>query len=184
MNHGVVPVGAAAAPTSDQVVIAKDSCTACHRAGFTYHSAALGKDVSLTTPHGGNDIGYPVTNGQWTWAGWSEDKWKQHKLPKTASAYDSKGQFHILHVSNGTSLERVQCSDCHTAGFEPANVRKGVSESCAICHNPNPDQVATAGGRAASTTQCTSCHQQHIEGKDALALVRARQVNAAKTAAN
>jgi hypothetical protein len=184
MNHGLTPTGKSGETSTDQVVIAKDSCTACHRANFTYRSAALGKDVTLTAPHGGNDIGYPVTDGRWTWAGWSEEKWKQHELPKTASAYDAKGQFHILHVSNGMPHERVACSDCHTVGFDAANLTKGVRESCVVCHNPNPEQVAGAGGRAAAGTQCTSCHQQHIQGKDPLALVRARQLNAARTAAN
>jgi hypothetical protein len=180
MNHGAVPVGHSGAVSTDQVVVAKDSCTSCHRENFTYHSIALGKDIALTTPHGGNAIGYPVTGGQWTWAGWSEDKWKQHKLPKNASDYDSKGQFHILHVSNGKPHERVACSDCHTAGFDPAKVRVGVQESCAACHNPNPDAAIASTGRLAAGTQCTSCHQQHIQGKDPLALVRARQVNAAR----
>lgn len=182
-NHGPLPTGHPSVEGRDQVVVAGDSCTTCHRANYVYHSTAQNKDFPLNTPHGGNSIGYPVANGQWTWAGWSEEKWKQNKLPKTASAYDAKGQFHILHVSIGTSVERVQCSDCHTAGFDPANVRKGVAESCANCHDPNPDQRAqVSGGRLSAGTQCTSCHQQHIEGKDPLALLRARQVNAAKKA--
>jgi pSer/pThr/pTyr-binding forkhead associated (FHA) protein len=185
LNHGALPGmqrvdDRGVIRESDQVVLAKDSCTACHRTNYVYHSAALGKDITLDTPHGGSEIGYPVSNGQWTWAGWSEEKWKQHELPKTASAYDTKGQFHILHVSTGSPQERVQCSDCHTAGFEPANITKGVHESCARCHGAAPDPLASnvsdGSKPAAAGTECTSCHQQHIAGKDPVALVRARQL--------
>ena len=162
------------------MIVGKNSCTTCHRANYVYRSAALGKNITLNAPHGGNDIGYPVSNGQWTWAGWSEEKWRQHKLPKAASAYDTKGQFHILHVANGRPEEHVRCSDCHTVGFDSANITKGVRESCAVCHNPNPDQLANVSGPHAAGVQCTSCHQQHIEGKDPLALIRAREVNEQK----
>jgi hypothetical protein len=162
------------------VVAGKDSCTICHRAGYTYRSAKTGQLVKLETPHGGNDIGYPVTNGNWTWAGWSEDKWQRYKLPKTAADYDAKGQFHILHVSVGRPQEQVQCSDCHTAGFDPANIKMGVQESCSVCHNLNAEQRANASAPVAAGVQCTSCHMQHTTGKDPLALVRARQVSEQK----
>jgi hypothetical protein len=166
--------------TMNLTVAGKESCTACHRANYTYHSAKTGQPVKLDTPHGGSSVGYPVADGRWTWAGWSEDKWKRFKLPKTAADYDAKGQFHILHVSIGRPGEQVQCSDCHTAGFEPANITKGVKESCVVCHNPNPEQLAGVQGSVAAGVQCTSCHMQHTAGKDPLALVRARQVNAQK----
>lgn len=157
----------------DLVKASKDSCLECHKAGYVYTSHALGKEIALNTPHGGSDIGYPVTGGKWTWAGWSEEKWKKRDLPKTASAFDAKGQFHIIHVDNGGPLERVQCSDCHKKGFDAANLTVGVRESCAACHSANPTEIAKAGG-----AECTSCHEQHLEGKDAFALVRTRQVNA------
>jgi hypothetical protein len=160
-------------------VAGKESCVACHRSGYTYHSAKKGL-VKLDTPHGGSQVGYPVQNGAWTWTGWSEDKWQRFKLPKTAADYDAKGQFHILHVSIGKPEEQVQCTDCHTAGFDPANIKKGVMESCAVCHNPNPEQLASTSTPVAAGVQCTSCHMQHTTGKDPLALMRARQVNAQK----
>ncbi|MFN7985219.1 MAG: cytochrome c3 family protein [Vicinamibacterales bacterium] len=128
------------------------------------------------SPHGGADIGYPAGDGKWTWAGWPEDKWKKRSLPKTAAAFDIKNQFHIIHVDNGKPQERVRCSDCHTQGFDAANISKGVRESCATCHGAT-QTVASAGARS----QCTSCHQQHTEGKDAFALVRAREVNASQS---
>ena len=162
------------------VVAGKESCTVCHRTGYVYHNGKTGAPIKLDTPHGGKDVGYPVTSGKWTWAGWPEDRWKGHKLPKTAADYDAKGQFHIIHVSNGSPLEQVQCSDCHTMGFDPANITKGVQESCVICHNPNPEQLANVSAPVAAGVQCTSCHQQHTAGKDPLALIRARQVNAQK----
>jgi hypothetical protein len=156
LAHGALPGGHLNVMEASQVVTGKDSCTACHRANYVYHSIALGKNIPLNTPHGGSDIGYPVSNGKWTWAGWSEEKWKQHNLPKTASAFDSKGQFHILHVSNGKPQERVRCSDCHTAGFDSANLTKGLRESCATCHNPNPEQLANVTGPVATGVQCST----------------------------
>ncbi len=161
-----------------RLAAAETSCDTCHRQGYVFKSVAQGKDIALQTPHGGANIGYPVTNGQWTWAGWPEEKWKKRGLPKTAAAFDIKGQFHVIHVDNGKPLEQVQCSDCHTKGFEPANITKGVRESCASCHG---DTVAQAGASPSRGAQCTSCHQQHTEGKDPYALVRAREVNAART---
>lgn len=152
------------------------SCVACHREGYAYKSSTERKDILLRSPHGGADIGYPVADGKWTWAGWPEDKWKKRSLPKTAAAFDIKNQFHIIHVDNGKPQERVRCSDCHTQGFDAANISKGVRESCATCHGAT-QTVASAGARS----QCTSCHQQHTEGKDAFALVRAREVNASQS---
>lgn len=159
---------------------AKDSCMTCHRAGYSYTNAKLGKLAVLDVPHGGSQIGYPVADGTWTWKGWSEEKWKARELPKTASAYDAKGQFHILHVANGGPDQRVECSDCHTKGFDGASLRQGVRESCAACHNPNPTQTA-AGTPMASVTQCTSCHSQHGSARDSLAIRRSRQLQAGKS---
>ncbi len=163
----------------DMVVYAHNSCTTCHRAGYVYRDLETGKDTTLATPHGGETIGYPVANGQWSWGGWPKERWDANKIPDS-SALGKKEQFHILHVAAGTPSERVQCSDCHTGGFDAANITKGVRESCAVCHNPNPDQNAIATTRIATGTQCTSCHQQHVEGKDPFAVVRTRQVNASR----
>jgi hypothetical protein len=162
------------------VADAKSSCVACHREGYVYDSHATGKEITLKTPHGGDDIGYPVTNGQWTWAGWSEDRWQRRKLPKTAAAYDTKGQFHILHVSNGDAYQRVECSDCHTQGFDPSTITRGVRESCAACHNANPQPAVAGAGQMGAGAQCTSCHQQHTTGKDSFALMRSRQIQSGK----
>lgn len=158
------------------LVGAKNSCVECHRAGYVYESPATGREIVLNTPHGGDNVGYPVTSGQWTWAGWSADKWQKRELPKGPADFDSKSQFHLIHVMNGDPQERVQCSDCHTAGFEPSKLMVGVRESCAGCHNPTPAQ----GGLQGVAVECTSCHQQHIEGKDALALMQTRLRNAGR----
>jgi hypothetical protein len=164
----------------NMMLTAKDSCVACHRADYVYKSHKDVREIRLATPHGGDSIGYPVTNGNWTWAGWSEDKWKGRKLPKTAAAFDAKGQFHVIHVANGDAFERVECSDCHTQGFDTALITKGVKESCVACHNANPQQGAAASGQMVAGAQCTSCHQQHTTGKDTFALVRSRQIQTGK----
>lgn len=159
------------------LVEAKNSCVECHREGYVYTSHATGERIALATPHGGAEIGYPLTGGKWSWAGWSPDKWQKRQLPKTPNDFDAKSQFHLIHVMNGAPQERVQCSDCHTQGFDGATLKQGVAESCATCHNPQP----ATGGAATGIVQCTSCHQQHIEGKDPLALMQTRMLNAGRT---
>ena len=156
---------------------AKSSCVECHREGYVYTTHATGEQIALAAPHGGADIGYPVASGQWSWAGWSGDKWQQRELPKTPRDFDAKSQFHLIHVMNGEPQERVQCSDCHTAGFDGPQLMVGVRESCAGCHNPQP----TAGGTQSAVAECTSCHQQHVEGKTAVALMQTRLRNTSRS---
>jgi hypothetical protein len=161
---------------SFSLTASKASCVECHRDGYVYTNRTTGETISLTTPHGGEDIGYPVTNGKWAWAGWSPEKWSKRELPKGPTDFDSKQQFHLIHVMNGDPLERVQCSDCHTAGFDAAKLMVGVRESCVGCHSP---AAADAGPEAATAglVECTSCHQQHTEGGTALARAQTQRRN-------
>jgi len=157
---------------------AETSCSSCHREGYVFKSEPLGKTIALASPHGGATVGYPVAGGQWTWAGWSEERWQKRHLPKTASAFDVKNQFHVIHVNNGKPQERVQCSDCHVSGFDPAKIATGVKDTCVKCHGaPTTEQASGSNVRA----QCTSCHQQHTEGKDAFALVRTRELSSGRS---
>lgn len=156
---------------------AKDTCVACHRENYTYKSLTTGQVTVLHTPHGGDAVGYPVKNGQWEWAGWSGDKWAKRNLPGKPAEYKAKEQFHLVHVANGDSYARVQCSDCHTVGFSGPALLQGVKESCARCHS------ATDATNVAQVTksECTSCHQQHTSGKDPVALQRTRDLATNRT---
>lgn len=159
---------------------AVDSCAACHKAGHAYWSATLGKTVTLDVPHGGSAIGYPVTDGKWAWAGWNEDRWKSRGLPKTSAEFDAKSQFHIVHVANGDRDQRVQCSDCHTKGFDASSILVGVRESCSACHSQTSGQVP-AGTPVAASAQCMTCHGQHGGTKESLAFRKARQIHLNKS---
>lgn len=154
---------------------AVESCASCHKAGHAYWSSTLNKTVTMDVPHGGSSIGYPVTDGKWAWTVWSEDRWKSRELPKTAAAFDAKGQFHIIHVANGGPDQRVACSDCHTKGFDAASIKVGVREACSACHSDNAGKAA-AGTPVAATAQCMTCHGQHGGTKDSLAFRKARQI--------
>lgn len=159
---------------------AGDSCAACHKAGHSYWSSTLKKTLTLDVPHGGSTIGYPVTGGKWSWAGWSEERWASRTLPRKAADFDAKGQFHIIHVANGGPDQRVDCSDCHTKGFDTATIREGVAESCNTCHTMSSGNTA-AGTPKVATAQCMSCHGQHGGEKDSLGVRQSKQVQFNKT---
>lgn len=159
---------------------AADSCAACHSAGHSYWSATLGKSMTLDVPHGGSSIGYPVADGKWTWAGWSEERWASRALPRKAADFDAKGQFHIVHVANGGPDQRVDCSDCHTKGFDATSIRVGVQESCSACHSQMSGHAAAAQP-AVAKAQCVSCHGQHGGEKASLAVRQSRRIQFEKS---
>ncbi len=140
--------------------VANAACANCHRDGV------VSKGIALKTPHGGT-LGYPVNDGKWSWAGLTQANWQRKELPGEVTGYSPKDQFHLVHVS-GQRYGRANCSDCHTAGFEPATVKQGVRESCATCHSVSYQVAEKKEGVAG----CVSCHSQHGEDKELRAALR------------
>ena len=134
-------------------LVANTGCTSCHQDGMVSHGKRL------RTPHGGT-LGYPIENGRWRWAGVTQEEWKRKGLRGSKVMYNLMEQFHLLHVA-GRRQGRSKCSDCHTAGYEGAAVRKGVRESCAKCHEVNYE----VGSAREAGTGCVVCHAQHGEEK-------------------
>jgi thioredoxin reductase (NADPH) len=136
-------------------------CVSCHNNTYKFKGRSLG------SPHGG-DVGYPVVNNRWQWAGLSEAEWTRKQLPDSASKYAPLEQFHVLHVS-GREEGRSRCTDCHSAGL---HTEQGLHQSpratCAGCHSISFDAGATIVG-----PNCTSCHVQHGGEKDLVASLRA-----------
>jgi pSer/pThr/pTyr-binding forkhead associated (FHA) protein len=157
--------------------VANIACTGCHRDGSGFVSPF--NNQPLKTPHGGT-LGYPVTDGRWTWAGISQTEWKRKQLPGIPAQFVLKEQFHLIHLA-GRQQGRSYCTDCHTGGFEGEAVRQGVRESCAACHGVDPaiagaqilnanigfsDRGQRKGNTAAGGPLCVSCHSQHGEEKE------------------
>ncbi|MFN0123885.1 MAG: FHA domain-containing protein [Blastocatellia bacterium] len=142
---------------------ANTACTSCHREGMTSGG------VAMKTPHGGT-LGYPVQGGEWKWAGIRPADWQRRELPGEPGVFSLKDQFHMVHVG-GSRRGRANCSDCHTAGFAPAQIAQGVRESCASCHAVD-FQTADAGALKQGGAGCVSCHAQHGEEKDLRAALR------------
>ncbi|MDX2033729.1 MAG: FHA domain-containing protein [Blastocatellia bacterium] len=165
-------------------LVANAACTVCHRDGSTVISPFT--NVALKTPHGGA-FGYPVTDGQWRWAGISQAEWTRKDLPGATSQFNLKEQFHLIHIG-GRQQGRTNCTDCHTGGFVGDAVRQGVRESCAACHGLDPAQAGAQGANAqlafsdrgrgglgaggAGAPLCVSCHSQHGEEKELRASLR------------
>jgi pSer/pThr/pTyr-binding forkhead associated (FHA) protein len=165
-------------------VVANLACVECHREGSTFIAPTTGKP--LGTPHGGT-FGYPVENGDWKWAGISPSDWSRKKLPGEVSGYSVKEQFHLVHIAGHDQQGRTNCTDCHTAGFEPASILVGVKESCASCHGVSTAQATeqatakkmteggphSAGASAiAGGANCVTCHSQHGEERNLRASIR------------
>ncbi|HZS07207.1 MAG TPA: FHA domain-containing protein [Blastocatellia bacterium] len=140
--------------------VANVACTNCHRDGV------VSNGIKLKTPHGGT-LGYPLTDGQWKWEGIRPVNWQSKGLPGEAASFSLKDQFHLVHVA-GQRFGRSNCSDCHTAGFEPATVKQGVRESCVTCHSVSYQAAEKKEGGAG----CVSCHAQHGEEKELRAALR------------
>ncbi|MGH9768082.1 MAG: FHA domain-containing protein, partial [Blastocatellia bacterium] len=150
-------------------LVANVACTGCHSDGSKFISPVTNQP--LKTPHGGT-VGYPVTDGRWSWGGISQPEWQRKELPGATSQYSLKEQFHLIHVA-GRQKGRNNCSDCHTAGFVGDAVTQGVRESCAACHSVTEAaaaaQTASArsgfaerawnlmGGAKSSGPLCVSC---------------------------
>src|SRR5581483_10631438 len=151
--------------------VANDRCTSCHRDG------AVSNGKILHTPHGGT-LGYPVANGNWTWTGVTQSQWVNKKLSGKASDFSPKDQFHLIHIAgNADQRGQTKCGDCHTAGFDPSNIKTGVQDSCAQCHTVNY-KVSSSNSAVAG---CIGCHAQHGEQKEFKASTRqdvATQTNA------
>ena len=141
-------------------LVASTACITCHRDGSGFVSPATGKP--LTTPHGGT-LGYPVSDGLWTWSGISERQWAARGLIGRAGDFSVKDQFHLVHLA-GKGQGRSNCSDCHTSGVETTKLMQGVRESCSGCYGVQASAVAA--GIDASTPNCVSCHSQHGEERN------------------
>ena len=143
-------------------------CTECHNDANveTFRGRKVG------TPHGGT-LGYPVTNGSWTWRGLSDADWKLKSISiertpdDDAEQWRSK-QFHALHVQRvlaGPGMEanaegQLSCSSCHQT-FNPLD-RETPRKTCGICHNGSIETATRAALVAADKPNCISCHVQHV----------------------
>jgi hypothetical protein len=149
-------------------VFAFSSCATCHNDNNkqTYN----GKTVH--TPHGGS-FGYPVSGGQWIWAGLDEEALRlKPEVVETRQTGDTEKQwrskqFHAIHllrvkVAPGVRDVRdgvLQCSSCHN-GFAPID-RETPRQTCSKCHNGYVDSRTSTIFVAAGQPNCTSCHVQH-----------------------
>ncbi len=145
-------------------MVANTRCASCHQDGVVFEG------TQLRTPHGGT-LGYPISNGEWHWAGLSQAEWRLKGLPRSRLRYSLIEQFHLVHVA-GKRQGRANCSDCHTAGLEGDAVHQGVRESCANCHTLNY-QVA---GTLEAGTGCVACHSQHGIEREARASRRTMEL--------
>ncbi|MCI0337201.1 MAG: FHA domain-containing protein [Acidobacteria bacterium] len=168
--------------------VANVACTGCHRDGSGFISPLTKQP--LKTPHGGT-FGYPVTEGRWTWDGISQAEWARKDLPGSTSQFTPKEQFHLVHTG-GRQQGRLNCTDCHSTGFEGAALRQGVRDACANCHGTRATQAETQASYArrafaeraisllgksrAGGPLCVSCHSQHGEEKDLRASLRRQEI--------
>jgi hypothetical protein len=165
-------------------LVANIACTGCHRDGSGFISPFTKQ--ALKTPHGGT-LGYPVTDGRWTWQGISQAEWTRKGLPGATSQFVLKEQFHLIHIA-GRQQGRTNCTDCHVQGFVGEAVRQGLRDSCAACHGVPADQANMQmlnaslgfsdrpqhqlGATADGGPLCASCHSQHGEEKELRASLR------------
>jgi pSer/pThr/pTyr-binding forkhead associated (FHA) protein len=157
-------------------IVANEACVRCHQNGSGVISPITGK--ALTTPHGGT-LGYPVANGEWTWAGLSEREWSRRELIGRAGDFSVKDQFHLVHLG-GREQGRTYCSECHKAGFDGENLTTGVRESCVNCHSMNAQsqtRAAAIAGSRSGTAACVSCHSQHGDERNSSVGLRKMTVN-------
>ncbi|PYT08236.1 MAG: hypothetical protein DMF60_05250 [Acidobacteria bacterium] len=117
----------------------------------------------LPVAHGGT-VGYPVTNGKWTWKMLDANQLRARALPDTwaGPTWDSNLQFHAIHQL-GRMKDRMSCKDCHTAGARgDASFRNTPKAECAKCH----DLVAGPTGTQRVQANCYTCHRQHGRSED------------------
>lgn len=149
------------------------SCAACHN--NDNHVTYRGHKVY--TPHGGT-VGYPVRNGQWIWAGLSEEELAvlpevTARLSVSDNLKDPRSrQFHYLHIGRavapfgfgGDAAGKVSCSTCHKS-IIPIDTVTPV-KTCAACHQNFETSGSEANGAGIpnggrTSVNCTSCHVQH-----------------------
>lgn len=162
------------------------TCTTCHDDSNkkTYNNRPV------STPHGGT-VGYPASDGRWTWKGLPDEEWAQksaqvQKLVQTVRGALLVGpgsanrdpedlrrsaEFHALHLHRvkavgGLPSNRdgeMSCSSCHKSFGNPLD-RETPRQTCVICHNGD------RGGKfekvlAADRPNCISCHVQHPQAR-------------------
>ncbi|HUK89685.1 MAG TPA: FHA domain-containing protein, partial [Blastocatellia bacterium] len=158
-------------------LIAYNLCSSCHNGVYRIKAAEKAGTI-LPVPHGGS-VGYPVTDGNWTWPGLSAMDWSRRGLPFAASE-TPRNQFHLVHQT-GRMQNRMNCTDCHTAGTPAANqIDNSPRAECAKCHSL---VVSDAGGPVRLSANCGTCHQQHGESEDTTSLI-ARSGQDAYSASN
>jgi thioredoxin reductase (NADPH) len=147
-------------------LVAYNICSSCHNGVYVIK----GKDKAgtiLPVPHGGSTIGYPVTNGQWTWKGLSAQEWNQRAMP-FAAAESIKNQFHLVHQT-GRMQGKMDCGDCHTPSTpDPNKIDNSPREQCAKCHAL---AIGAQTGAVRLAANCGTCHQQHGESEDTTSLI-------------
>jgi len=146
------------------------TCTECHN--DANKNSYNGHRVS--TPHGGT-LGYPVTNGKWTWKGLNDSEWALKQIAVTRLPTDTdetwrSKQFHALHVQRvranglqGNPQGELSCSSCHKS-FNPID-RKTPRTTCGNCHNGRSEPGTNRVLIAKDKPNCTSCHVQHVKDK-------------------
>jgi hypothetical protein len=162
-------------------LITNTACVGCHREASGFVSPLSGQ--ALGAPHRGQgQLGYPVVDGKWQWAGISQAEWNRRQLPGATSQFLPKEQFHLVHLA-GKLQGRSNCTDCHKSGFEGEAIRQGVRESCADCHGAPPPLASAAFSFpdpartrmiavSPNAALCVSCHSQHGQEKDLRATLR------------
>ncbi|HEY6334192.1 MAG TPA: NAD(P)-binding domain-containing protein [Blastocatellia bacterium] len=145
-------------------LVAYNICSSCHNGAYTI-KAGENAGKLLPVPHGGS-VGYPVTDGVWTWKGLSQQEWSRRGLP-LAATQPVKDQFHIVHQT-GRMQNRMNCTDCHTAGTpDPNRIDNSPRAECAKCHA----LALGTGGAVRLAADCGTCHQQHNESEDTASLI-------------
>jgi pSer/pThr/pTyr-binding forkhead associated (FHA) protein len=147
------------------------TCTECHNDANrdSYNGRRVG------TPHGGT-LGYPVTNGIWTWKGLSDSDWQSKeisvaRIPSDTDDLWRSKQFHALHVQRIRALPgekanlegELSCSSCHNT-FNPID-RETPRATCGGCHNGNVEANTKRVLIAADKPNCISCHVQHVKSR-------------------
>jgi thioredoxin reductase (NADPH) len=173
-------------------IVARTVCFDCHKDNPTHpkaktvERAGVAGGTLLGTPHGGK-LGYPIdNNGQWTW---TQPFNKKVKIPD-AEALSPKAKFHFVHLAarkeaTGRGVNAAKCADCHDSFENEAATKKINKAKCAICHGVDfeqealaqagkpLDQVDNLGQMAVNfKIDCNSCHPQHAESKDLVAVLR------------
>ena len=137
-------------------------CSNCHNGSYIIKTGDKTGQM-LPVAHGGK-IGYPKTDGKWTWKMLDANQLRLRALPETwaGPTWDSNLQFHAIHQL-GRMKDRMSCKDCHTTGARgEASFLKTPKDECAKCH----DLVAGPTGTQRVQANCYTCHRQHGRSED------------------